>query len=535
MTDRDPDPLDVLRVVDRLVVGPVQVERRRIVAPYVVQQGDRCATFKLIYRYEEDVFDPHDGASRNLAAMIAGQVALNYGLFCDEIVFHDLGDPADRQFLREMAKNTAREIFVNKLLEPNRFLTGQVRELPPIRRDSYLLARLVFPDATSASASGGTWWTDPSRVCVLSSGGKDSLLSHALLAELKQQVHPIFVNESGRHWFTALNAYRHFAVHVANTARVWTNSDRLFSWMLRHLPFVRADFARLRADKSPSRLWTVAVFLFGTLPLLKKRGVGRLVIGDEYDTTDRRIHAGLAHNNGVYDQSRYFDRYLTRYFQLKGWNVTQFSMLRSLSELLIEKVLVERYPQMQRLQVSCHAAHAVGRASDLHPVQGDSLDEDGLTSTRHVAGTPVDSNDFRPCGNCEKCTRIVAMLKALGADPSQCGYSQQQIDRALNNLVRRGVMQESGAVEQLAFLLQRRGLLPAAEGGAARVREHPEIMKLRFDPERSRIDDIPVDLRRPVYSILLQHAAGAAHRVGRRWTEFDVMNDPLLAEANRPP
>ena len=35
----------------------------------------------------------------------------------------------------------------------------------------------------------------------------------------------------------------------------------------------------------------------------------------------------------------------------------QFSVLRHLSELLIEKILVERYPDLQAMQVSCHAAH----------------------------------------------------------------------------------------------------------------------------------------------------------------------------------
>ena len=42
------------------------------------------------------------------------------------------------------------------------------------------------------------------------------------LEELGLDTHAVFVNESGRHWFTALNAYRHFATNVPNTARVWT-------------------------------------------------------------------------------------------------------------------------------------------------------------------------------------------------------------------------------------------------------------------------------------------------------------------------
>ena len=113
-----------------------------------------------------------------------------------------------------------------------------------------------------------SWDTRRDRYGVLSSGGKDSLLSFGLLREAIDgakgltpaearapgDVHPIFVNESGRHWFTAVNAYRAFKSSFPNTARVWVNSDRLFNWMLRQMPFIRKDFQSLRADSYPVRL-----------------------------------------------------------------------------------------------------------------------------------------------------------------------------------------------------------------------------------------------------------------------------------------
>ncbi len=83
------------------------------------------------------------------------------------------------------------------------------------------------------------WTSTPSS----SSGGKDSLLSYGLLRELGVETHPVFVNESGRHWFTALNAYRGMKETVPNTGRVWTDCDRVYNWMLRRLPFVRQDYA----------------------------------------------------------------------------------------------------------------------------------------------------------------------------------------------------------------------------------------------------------------------------------------------------
>ncbi len=490
------DPLAGLRVFDRLTVGPTKVERRRLVTPYTVTQGDESTTTDLIYRYEEDVFDPASPACRNLAGMIGAQVALNYGLFSREIVFADELDELDQGFIREYAAHTAREIYVIKFLKPNPFLEGAGREVPTVKKDDYVAGPITFA-SPAARPSAATWVPDFSRHAVLSSGGKDSLLSYGVLGELGRAPHAIFVNESGRHWFTALNGYRYLAENDQNTARVWTNSDRVFTWMLRRLPFVRRDFAAVRSDEYPIRLWTVAVFLFGALPLLRKRGIGRLVVGDEFDSTARGRFRGITHYNGLFDQSRYFDDAITRYFYRKEWNVAQFSILRPLSEMLIEKILVERYPHLQRHQMSCHATH-------------------------------IDGRRIKPCGRCEKCRRIVGMLAAFGADPSNCGYTGEQVQACLEAVARRGIHQETAGAEHLMHLLDERGLLPADVKPAHTPRPHREILSLRFDPERSPFDATPEDLRKRTFSLFLEHAEGALTRQGRDWVACDPLTDDAL-------
>ena len=501
---------DALVVIDRLEVGRPILTRRRLSAPYRVVRGGKTSSHVLVYRFEEPVFRLEEYESLNLASMIAAQVALNYGLFCKEIRFEGWYDATDRKFLLEMARNTAREIYVKKLLEPNPFLRGRAARVGAERRDDYLLARLTFDDRGARTLSGATgkgppgrWTVDPERHAVLSSGGKDSLLSLGLLDELGKDTHPIFVNESGRHWYTALNSYRDLRARHAHTSRVWTNSDRLFTFMLRQLPFIRPDFADVRSDEYPIRLWTVAVFLFGALPLLRKRGIGRLVIGNEHDTTVRALRQGIPHHDGLYDQSRSFDDALTRYFGKKGWGIHQFSILRPLSELLILRILTRRYPDLQRHQVSCHATHLEGERA-------------------------------LPCGKCEKCRRIVGMLTALGADPKNCGYTEAQIEECLTLLRTSTLHQEVAAAEQLAFLLVQRGLLPPDAKGPARPRHHAEVTKLRFDPERSPVSGIPVSLRRPLYELLLRDADGAARRDGRTWVDFDPLKDPEIAAPYRP-
>lgn len=492
-------PLNVLQVIDRLEVGPVVLEKQRLTCPYKVTRAGTCYSFDFQYTYEEDVFDPSDPAFVNLAEVMAAQIALNYGLFCSEIVFHGRLTKADQQFLDAAAQNTAREIYVKKFLEPNPFLIGEAASLPVVSLQNYLLARLVFSntDAATELPAAGAWSTDNNRHAILASGGKDSLLSQGLLTELGREVHPIFVNESGRHWFTAVNAYRHFKPNVPNTTRVWTNSDRLFAWMLRHLPFVRPDFGKLRSDEYPIRLWTVAVFVFAALPLLRKRGIGRLIIGDEHDTTTRKRHKGVPHYDGLYDQSRFFDNAMTRYYQQKGWGLSQFSMLRTLSELLIQTILTKRYPSLQQHQVSCHAA----------TVKGD------------VAF---------PCGKCEKCRRIVAMLAAVGEDPKRCGYNDSAITECLAEVASKGTHQDTPDAEHLAFMLREKSLIPDLPGTAFRAAEHPEVLRLRFDPQRSPIDCMPIDLREPLFRIYLEYAQGASQRNGSVWLDFNPIDDPSL-------
>ena len=498
------DALKILKVINRLEVGPTRVEKRRLIVPYTIQAEGKSDSFDLIYRYGEEVFDPKEPSSINLAHMIAAQVAINYGLFCHEITFRGFYDKSDQKFITDMMMNTAREIYVKKFLEPNPFIKGPASNLPVIRLESYLQARMTFETETLPPRSKARiheenmhWEVEKSRHAVLSSGGKDSLLSFGLLNEIGQQVHPIFINESGRHWYTALNAYRYFSKKYIRTAKVWTNCDRLFNWMLKHLPFVRPDYASIRSDEYPIRLWTVAVFLFGALPLLRKRGIGRLIIGDEYDTTSRQAFKGITHYNGLYDQSLYFDNALTRYFIQKGWNINQFSLIRPLSELLIEKILSQRYPDLQRHQMSCHATH-------------------------------IQNNRVLPCGRCEKCRRIVGMLVALDADPTNCGYSRTQIEDCLQDLAEKGVHQESAGAQHLGFLLSQKGLL-GKTSPSMKIKEHPEIMKARFDAERSPIESVPQDIREPVMHVFLEHAGGSVKRQGRMLVEYDPLNDPALA------
>lgn len=480
----------------KIIVSTPRIEKRKISSKYQIQMNDgQIHENELVYTYEYDVFDPSSILDQNLASVILVQVALNYGLFAKELFFEGIFEDTDQRFIKDMIENTSREIYVNKLLWDNPFIKEEYKLSVSEKQKKYTAAEIYFGDARKKVSSDDDWqhWnTSREKICVLSSGGKDSLLSYGLMKEINKEVFPVFINESGRHWFTALNAYRDLRDNDPSTRRVWSNSDRIFNWFLRNMPFIRRDFNTIRSDNYPIRLWTVAVFLFGVLPVMKREKMGRMIIGDEYDTTRKLNYNGITHYDGLYDQSRYFDNACSRYFMKKGWNISQFSVLRSLSELLILKILVKRYPDLQSKQISCHAAH----------------EKDGL---------------IFPCGNCEKCRRIVGMLKALDEDPARCGYTPAQVEKGLIALASSSVKQIGPDAGHLYSLLLNKKLITETEHSRKTAIACPEIMKLRFDKENSTIMDIPDDLRIPLFKIFLKHADGAVKLVKKKWEVFNPL------------
>ncbi|MFC2117141.1 hypothetical protein ACFLTI_09770 [Bacteroidota bacterium] len=496
--------LESFKVLKKLIVKNIHIEPRKVKAVYCVEKfsGETTIT-EFIYSYDRPYFNKKNPADVNLASMMLAQIALNYGLFFESIELDGLFDKTDKQFLKYMMENTSREILINKLLVKNEFLKTEFLGLKPEKRELYTQAKLSFLNTRfeNSKLRPNNKESDYNKYAILSSGGKDSLLTYGLIKEIAQP-YPVFVNEAGRHWFTAVNAHRYYKNEETNTEKPWCNSDRIFNWMLKQLPFIKENYKNIRADIYPIRLWTVAVFLFAVLPVVRKKAIGNVLIGDEYDTTLRGNYKGISHYNALYDQSKYFDNAMTRYYHRKGWKIYQFSLLRSMSELLIMKVLMKRYPELQKQQVSCHAAHEV-------------------------------NGRMYPCGNCEKCRRIIGMIKALDENPEKCGYNESQIINGLKALEGKSVKQLGSDSSHLYYLLLNKNLIQRNEFTIKVSKEHPEIMKLRFDEERSNLQDMPQNIRKPLFDILNKYSEGAVIRKNNQWMDINLDEDFIFIEKYR--
>ena len=70
------------------------------------------------------------------------------------------------------------------------------------------------------------------------------------------------------------------------------------------------------------------------------------------------------------------------------------------------------------------------------------------------------------------------------------------------------------------ILRERTGIDQAGIIQAPKAKPHPEVMRLRFDKERSPLDVVPEDIRKPLYDIVLPYTEGMVVRKDGRWVEL---------------
>lgn len=101
-------------------------------------------------------------------------------------------------------------------------------------------------------------------------------------------------------------------------------------------------------------------------------------------------------------------------------------------------------------------------------------------------------------------------------------------------LGKKSVKQIGSDASQLYYLLLKENLIERNGFTEKAAKEHAEISKLRFDKERSTLEDLPLYIRQPLFDILTGYADGAVQRVNHRWQDIEV-NPAFLHAINYKP
>lgn len=349
-------------------------------------------TLQLSYDYPLEISD------LPFLRMACVMPLLNYGLFSERFDLQFPLSESDKQLVEHLNTVFSKDIFVNKILRrrTNYILPEYITEEKLVSvSDANPQARIyplkIVKDNVLSS------FIDKNKCGILSSGGKESLLSYGLLYEIGSEVYPLYVNESGGHWRTALTAYTAHKKNDNKTDRVWTNVDRFYNFMLDNLPFIRKDHRHIHADTYPIRLCIFPHYIFALLPVFVRNNIGNLLLGSEFDDQrDMPIYQGICHYFGVYDQHQDFDIAMNNWYGKRIPSMIQWSALRSISGLIVERILAKRYPKLAHLQRSCHSCH-------MHK------------------GAVI------PCGRCTKCLGVMLFLFANHIDPKIMNFQEKDI------------------------------------------------------------------------------------------------------------
>jgi hypothetical protein len=396
---------------------------------------------------------------------------MNYGLFTEEIKLEFPVSTSDLSLLNDFLTVFSKDIFINKFVRKrNPYILPEF-----IPKEDDISEENAKPLATINSSrilsdAPITIGLNENSCGVLSSGGKESLLTYAMFNEIGAEVHPLYINESGGHWRTALPAYRKFLEEDSNTIRVWTNVDRFYTFMLDNMRIIRPDHRKIWSDTYPIRLCIFPVYVFDLLPIFVSRKIGNLLIGSELD--DPRVDPmfkGIKHYFGVYDQTQDFDLRMEQWYQRRIPGMRQWSAVRTISGMVVERILTKRYPDLAHVQRSCH-------------------------SCKFEKGTIV------PCGKCSKCQGVLLFLLANQVDPAIMGYRIEDVKSLASRVAKGGLRLDEDEREHSIYL--------AKLGSVLKGKEHSHVESIHVNESTSDLRLIPPQFRKELVDLLKLYTKG---------------------------
>ncbi len=390
--------LDRITEFSNITVTPEEYGKSRITGKITLETSSGPLEFRVVFTYSDDI-----EVDRNLAGLVLTMPVINFTLFSMKLTLDFPVSKADLDAIREFVKINNREVFVNKLARRRyefyrkEYLPSE-EDITPQNADGIteVIANEHYSDRPFKPAGGSA--------AVFSSGGKESLLSYGMLKELDPETHAFFFNESGFHWLPAKTAHDYYISHFKNVHKVWSNVDRFYRFVLRHMKIIDQKMVNSKTDTYPVQLFIFPVYIMSMVPVALKTGISGAVLGDEFDDPREMppFHA-IKHYYEVYDQTHDFNSFISDYFHRKGIDFTVWSAVYPINGSVVEKILVNRYPELFRLQRSCH-------------------------SCRNVGGRIV------PCGVCSKCLGILLFVLNAGGDPRKIEYSEESIRSLKQNV-----------------------------------------------------------------------------------------------------
>jgi hypothetical protein len=254
--------------------------------------------------------------------------------------------------------------------------------------------------------------------------------------------------------------------------------------MLDNLNFIRKDHRNIWADTYPIRLCIFPFYVFLLLPLFIKNKIGNLLIGSELDDlrTAPEYH-GIRHYYGVYDQHQDYDHLMNHWYKTRIPGLVQWSAVRNISGLIVERILVNRYPDLAQQQRSCHSCH-------------------------------FENHEIIPCGICSKCLGVILFLLANNLDPKTMKYSDKNIEYFLKNLDPKMLRLDEDEKNQSFYLLGK-----TTRSMYLTAIDHVE--KIHTNKDTCDLNLIPNHFRKSLLNLIQIYTTGFCELKNEKWVSIE--------------
>lgn len=471
--------LDKLKAFEELRVSISSISDNSIRGKIKILREDLEESFNIIFTYSENV-----KVDENIAGLILTMPAINFTYFAKRLVLDFPVSKADVKMVEDFVKINAAEVFINKICR-RRYEFFEKEYLPlesditeeNAQGDTKVIAEKVLQDS-------GIYNTDPKNSLILSSGGKESLLTYGLMKEIGSNVFSVFFNESGGHWRTAKTSFDYFSRNFQNVKKVWSNADRFYKFMIRRMNvFDQTEVAKL-ADTYPVQLFIFPVYVFSLIPIITKYGIGNILMGNEFDDPrDMPEYHGIKHYFGVFDQSSDFGDMVTSYLSEKGIHSRLWSAVYPISGLLVEQILISRYHDLFLQQRSCHSCH-------------------------------FEKGNIVPCGKCSKCLGVMSFIVASGGNPLEVGYSEDAVRNLRENIEKTRMRLDTDEMNYIK----------ASQSGISDDRlnslEHVKGIH-HLENEREPLESVPDIFRERILDIFKEYSSGIFGLSGNGWIKSE--------------
>ncbi|MFW9928380.1 MAG: hypothetical protein ACFFD1_03230 [Candidatus Thorarchaeota archaeon] len=248
----------------------------------------------------------------------------------------------------------------------------------------------IFRDNGIKNSHQATKNTGSSKAIVAMSFGKDSLLSFAIAEEIGLNPETVYIVES---------SLTYEEKHKVQLGKSFEKEFGKKLNILKHETGRLRDYDYLNLQKSEFG-WGLqsTEYALELLPFAYYYNANNIIFGNEQSTAESYYDQEKRWKiYPCYDQTHLWTKHINQMIQIiSNQSINTISIIEPLMDIMIQRILIRRYPKYAKYQMSCFTENETGK-------------------------------DYRWCQECTVCAKMYLLSVAGGMDPKKIGFTKNML------------------------------------------------------------------------------------------------------------